>query len=155
MGEVDIDAGECCCDDATALLLPLAISLMRSSGFLGPTPPLLATTSIACETCGMPAICNLVKASGVRPPAAKRGCKNGQAPIEAAEAILSASLKRGIFGKPPGLSSFLEPDKSKGDSASLGDEAGEFLEAAMKATQVLDHAGCASLQFAYQCIRSL
>lgn len=105
-------------EDDTAGLFPLAISLIRSKGFLrsiGDEDGLEAA-----EVGGMPN-CSLVKASGVKDPAANKGCKKGQDPAKAAAVILS-SPNFGIFA-PPGLSSLLDPDKSKGDSVSLeGDD---------------------------------
>ena len=82
------------------------------------------------DTVGGIPYCNLVSASGVRLPVAKRGCKNGQAPSAADSLSLSELLPNlGILG-PPGLKlsgnpGLLLPDKSRGDSASLeGDLAG-------------------------------
>ena len=123
--------------DTGGLWLPLAISLIRSSGFLPPPPPAPALPPIsrpeaveaagfdgeAIEEGGMPN-CNLVKASGVRFPVAKSGCRKGQAPRAADSFSLSVLPNLGILG-PPGLKlsnailGLLLPERSKGDSASL------------------------------------
>jgi hypothetical protein len=108
---------------AAAALLPLAISLILSKGFL--RPPALADSIAEAVKVGSP-IWKRVRASGLRLPAAKRGCRKLQGPK--AEAILS-SPSFGIL--PPGLSIFLAaPDRSSGDSVSLGEDVGEPLAAA-------------------------
>ena len=111
---------------------------MRSKG-LPPKPPAPAAapdvgvTAEAIDVGSIPGIpnCSLAKASGVRLPEAKRGCKKGQAPKAADSLSLSALANLGILAWPPGLKfrsgnpCFLLPDKSRGDSASLeGDLAG-------------------------------
>ena len=128
-------------DDTGGLWLPWAISLIRSRGFFNPPVPallpllllpilrLLVAPEVGPEDGGIP-YCNLVSASGVRLPVARRGCKKGQAPRAADSFSLSALLPNlGILG-PPGLKlsgnpGLLLPDKSRGDSANLeGDLAG-------------------------------
>ena len=129
-------------DDTTGgLWLPWAISLILSRGFFNPPPVpallpllllpilrLLVAPEVGCPEDGGIPYCNLVSASGVRLPVAKRGCKKGQAP-RAADSFSFSLPNLGILG-PPGLKlsgnpGLLLPDKSRGDSANLeGDLAG-------------------------------
>ena len=108
-------------DPAGLGLEPLAISLIRSKGFFKP-PASKGEGGVLATEDGMPN-CSLVKASGVRLPAANKGCKKGHA--------VPSNLSSPNFGI---LASFLLPDKSRGDSvgnlgeADLGfDEAAERL----------------------------
>ena len=113
---------------AAAALPPLAISLILSKGFLGLASRPLGLDNEAAvggrpppKEAARPG--NFVSMSGVRVPAARRGLRKGQAAPRADE----AESNFGIFGLAAASSFFTPPDKSSGDSASLGEAVGDVL----------------------------